>query len=155
MNIQLRHCNCRKGIFSSFHVNRQRPKCGKERQSSVLPPCKDDMQEQGYCTVALKIDRKVHIVIIYCSLSLVPLGKQHVYTRSKYPLHEYHGWRSDCEYYCQLLLETSWEGWEGWGRGTYTAFSTFAGRPSCNAFGTLESPVACDTLPVSLLLFVS
>ncbi len=36
-----------------------------------------------------------------------------------------------------------------------TIFSTFAGRPSCNACGTLESPVACDTLPVSLLLLVS
>jgi hypothetical protein len=36
-----------------------------------------------------------------------------------------------------------------------TIFSTFAGRPSCRTLGTFESPVAWETLPVSLLLFVS
>lgn len=36
-----------------------------------------------------------------------------------------------------------------------TIFSTLAGNPSCRTLGTFESPVACDTLPVSLLLLVS
>jgi hypothetical protein len=36
-----------------------------------------------------------------------------------------------------------------------TAFSTFCGSPSCSHCGTLLSPVACETLPVSLLEFVS
>lgn len=36
-----------------------------------------------------------------------------------------------------------------------TNFSTLAGNPSCRTLGTFESPVACDTLPVSLLLLVS
>jgi hypothetical protein len=36
-----------------------------------------------------------------------------------------------------------------------TIFSTFSGRPSWRALGTLESPVACETLPVLELLPVS
>jgi len=36
-----------------------------------------------------------------------------------------------------------------------TIFSTLAGRPSCRTLGTLESPVAWETLPVSLLEPVS
>ena len=36
-----------------------------------------------------------------------------------------------------------------------TIFSTFSGRPSCKVWGTLESPVACETLPVLGLLPVS
>lgn len=36
-----------------------------------------------------------------------------------------------------------------------TAFSTFSGSPSCKTLGTFESPVACETLPVSLLEPVS
>ena len=36
-----------------------------------------------------------------------------------------------------------------------TIFSTFSGRPSWRVLGTLESPVACETLPVLGLLPVS
>lgn len=36
-----------------------------------------------------------------------------------------------------------------------TAFSTFSGSPSCIACGTLDSPVACETLPVCGLAPVS
>ena len=36
-----------------------------------------------------------------------------------------------------------------------TAFSTDSGRPSCSAFGTMDLPVAWETLPVSLLEPVS
>lgn len=94
-----------------------------------------------------KLDSRKALTETGDAMCLTLLLLSYITETSRCLLHGYHEWHLKLStLYTCITKESCLLG---------TAFSTFAGRPSCRTLGTLESPVACDTLPVSLFEFVS